>query len=136
MARPIFGLVILKSDTIILLKVNKSVQDLVREVISNLWSKGIQAEHEINCGCSIKLKGRPWAARDVGVDCHEGLHLLANLVEKLRPTGWLLHCAVDVGARLVNAEESHAYSTDGNMIIFVREDLEASAAARKNGQTY
>lgn len=62
------------------------------------------------------------------VDSHEGLHLLSCIIEKLRLIGWLLHSAIDLGAKLVNEEESNAYSADGPLILFVREKLSDSAA--------
>jgi hypothetical protein len=54
-------------------------------------------------------------------DSHEGLHLLTCIVEKLQQTGWQLNCAIDVGAKLINEEETHAYSPDGSLMLFVRE---------------
>lgn len=55
-------------------------------------------------------------------DSHEGLHLITCIVEKLQQIGWRLHCAIDVGAKLINEEETHAYSPDGSMMLFIKED--------------
>lgn len=61
-----FAITLARLDTIKLLKVSSNVKTMVREVIIGLWPKGIQMENDINCGYSIKLKGRPFASRDTG----------------------------------------------------------------------
>ncbi|KAI6200620.1 hypothetical protein M3Y96_00753200 [Aphelenchoides besseyi] len=121
--RPIFGLAMVRSDTLKLFNAPTNVRTIVREIVLAVWSKGLQSESEINRGCCLKLKGRPFAMRDMSTDCSEGLHLLVCIIEKLKLCGWHLHCSLDVGARIVNEEDSHAYSADGSMVLFIRNDI-------------
>lgn len=97
-----------------------------------------------------KLKGRPFGSRDTGfvisslsllkamfrADSQEGLHLVSCIVEKLRVIGWQLNCALDVGAKLINEEESHAYAADGPMLLFIRERLSDLAMQSNNSKIH
>ncbi|KAI6198326.1 hypothetical protein M3Y99_01883400 [Aphelenchoides fujianensis] len=120
--RPAFALAMVRSDTIKLLNAPTNVRTVVRELILAVWPKGLQSESEFPRGLSLKLRGRPFAVRDVAADCVEGIHLLVCLIEKLRLCGWVLHSGLELGARMVNDEETHGYSADGSMMLFIRSD--------------
>lgn len=64
--RATFGLSMVRSDTIKLLKAKTNIKTLVREIVIAVWPKGIQDEFDIKMGYAIKLKGRPFSSRDTG----------------------------------------------------------------------
>ncbi|KAI6175914.1 hypothetical protein M3Y97_00742300 [Aphelenchoides bicaudatus] len=119
-SRPLFGMALSRSDTLHMMKVNSNIKTLIREVILAIWHKGIQHESDIACGYAIKLRGRPFGSKDTGIDSHEGLHLIACIIEKLQQINWRLAWAIDIGAKLISEDEFHGYSQEGSMLIFTK----------------
>uniref|UniRef100_A0A914CCP8 Uncharacterized protein n=1 Tax=Acrobeloides nanus TaxID=290746 RepID=A0A914CCP8_9BILA len=118
-----FGLVPCCSDTIRLIKVRGSVTTQIREMIINQWGKGIQSESSINCGVEFKLRGFPFASRDLTADAHCGRHLLIFIIEKLRSLGWNLVCSMDLCSKMNSDDDSHIYGEENEMMIFEQVDL-------------
>lgn len=58
-------------------------------------------------GHCFKLRGRPWASRDLGPEANAGLHLLVFICEQFERLGWKLLCSLDCGSKINDDDEFH-----------------------------
>uniref|UniRef100_A0A915E3Y6 Uncharacterized protein n=1 Tax=Ditylenchus dipsaci TaxID=166011 RepID=A0A915E3Y6_9BILA len=95
-----------------------NLKTILREIILNQWEKGIQEEVPFEGGHTFKLKGRPWASRDVGLESAKAQHLLLYICEQMERLGWRLLCSLDCGSKINDDDEFHLYCEDGELMIF------------------
>ncbi|KAI1704109.1 hypothetical protein DdX_14473 [Ditylenchus destructor] len=115
----LFGLATARLDLIRILNPQPpNLKTLLREMIINQWDKGIQEEVPLQGGHCFKLRGRPWASRDLGPEANAGLHLLVFICEQFERLGWKLLCSLDCGSKINDDDEFHLYCEDGELLLF------------------
>ena len=75
-----------KTDRIRVIGENDAIVALVRDIISQVWLKGIQEEKSVHHSYEFKLKGNPWS--DSGEESVDARRLVNTMFHVFRKNGW------------------------------------------------
>lgn len=109
---PHFCISLNETDKIRLINAPKDMPDLMRQLILNTWSRGIQEEKQYFESYQFKLNGSPWISYDYGNEYLQARCMMTVLLSNLMERGWRVVTSADVSAKYHHEENGPDYPLD------------------------